>query len=115
MTDPGRVEVDTSELEAGIRQLARGLDDAGPRVGGATAATVASRLRGMVPVRTGRLRATVATSRLVDGAAVHYGGGLPYAGYIDGRTHATDRALSGAPLMFRTAMAAAGAVEVRRL
>lgn len=116
MTDDAfRVEVDTRELEAGIRQLGRGLDAAGPRVASSTASSVASRLRGMVPVRTGRLRNTVTVSRLDAGAAVRYGGGLPYAGYIDGRTGATERATQGAPAAFHTAMTAAAATEVRKL
>ena len=115
MTDQGRVEVDTSDLERGIRQLAVGLDAAGPRAGMTSASSVASRLRANIPSRTGRLRGTVTTSPVPAGAAVHYGGGVPYAGYIDRRTSATERALQGAEPTFSAAMYAAAAAEVRKL
>jgi hypothetical protein len=110
-----RVEVDTRELEAGLAQLMRGVDRGIGPVARGTAQSVAGRLRPMVPVRTGRLRATVTVTATSTEAAVHYGGRLPYAGYIDGRTGATARATEGAPRTFYASMYGLGAMEVRRL
>jgi hypothetical protein len=115
MTGEGRVEVDTSDLERGVRQLAAGLGGTGRTVGTAQASVVAGTLRSLIPRRTGRLVTTVTVQSVTDGAEVHYGGGLPYAAYIDHRTGATDTATAGAEASFAAAMYAAGAVQVNRL
>jgi hypothetical protein len=115
MSSGPRVEVDTRKLDAGLRQLTRGVDRGIGPVAGRNANTVADRLRPLVPVRTGRLRNTVRAERRGDTGLVHYGGTLPYAGYIDGRTDATARALDGAPESFHDDMRALGAREVGRL
>lgn len=110
-----RVEIDTRELVAGMRQLGAGLDRGISPTAGQTANAVADRLRRLVPVRTGALRNSVSTERIPDGAQVHYGGRLPYAGYIDGRTGCTTSALEGADREFYDAMQTLGAREVKRL
>jgi Bacteriophage HK97-gp10, putative tail-component len=110
-----RVEVDTSRLTRGMRQLAAGLDRTGPRVALTQAARTAGQLRSNLPVRTGRLRASVRTTSIPDGATVSYGAGVPYAHYIEGRTHAAEHAVSGADAQFYAAMFTAARNEVRRL
>lgn len=112
---PGRVEVDTRDLDAGCKQLTRGIDRGIGPVAGRNARAVADRLRPLVPVRTGRLRNTVKAEQRGDTGIVHYGGSLPYAGYIDGRTDATAQALERAPESFYDDMRALGAREVGRL
>jgi Bacteriophage HK97-gp10, putative tail-component len=109
------VELDTRELDAGLAQLLRGIDGGLEPAAARSANSVAARLRARVPVRSGRLRATVRAETSGDGATVHYGGGLPYAGYIDGRTGATDDALDGAARTFYGAMHELAAREVHRL
>lgn len=110
-----RVEVDTSALEAGIRDLAVKLAATGPTVGGAQAGAIVANLRQMTPARSGRLRATIYADRSPVGASVHYGGDLPYASYIDGRTHASERATAGAAEKFVAAMYAAAYAIVRAI
>lgn len=109
------VQVDWSDVERGVRQLADGLARAGPTVGYATAVKVADRIRGGVPVLTGRLRGTVHADHVHDGGAVHYGGTLPYARKIERRTHAVAEGTRGAEAAFYAAMEHAGATEVRKL
>jgi hypothetical protein len=115
VSDGTRVEVDTRALEAGLRQLVTGVARGTGPVAGKTANAVAGRVRALVPVRTGRLRNTVTAEQVGPTATVRYGGGLPYAGYIDGRTHATTRGTEGAGATFYAACYALAAVEVHRL
>jgi hypothetical protein len=110
-----RVEVDTRELDAGLRQLVTGVSRGIGPVAGRTAQQVAGRVRALVPVRTGRLRRTVTSEQVGPTATVHYGGGLPYAHYIDGRTGATTRGTEGAGRTFYAGCWALGATEVGRL
>jgi Bacteriophage HK97-gp10, putative tail-component len=109
------VEVDTTALERGARQLAAGLERASARVGSSHAAQVASTVRARVPVRSGRLRSTVVAAPTTNGGTVSYGGGLPYANYIEHRTGAVAGALAGAPQAFGAALTVAAAAEVNRL
>lgn len=109
------VELDTSSLERGMRQLSAGLARAGSRVGMNQARDTAARIRDGVPVLSGRLRSTVSTVPVRDGGAVTYGGALPYADYIEGRTHAVEDGLDGADDGFASAMYRAAAQEVDRL
>ena len=111
----GRVEVDTRDLDAGCKQLTRGIERGMGPVAGRTARQVAQKLRPLVPVRTGRLRNTVMAEQSGNVGTVHYGGRLPYAGYIDGRTGATVQALEGAPDDFYGAMRTLGAEQIGRL
>jgi hypothetical protein len=71
MSSGTRVEVDTRELEAGLSQLVRGVDSGIGPVTNRTAQSVAGRLRPMIPVRTGRLRATVQVTATSRTAEVH--------------------------------------------
>jgi hypothetical protein len=112
---PSSVEVDTTDLERGMRKLAAGLDRAGSRVGMSEASDTARDIRAQVPVLSGRLAATVTAVPVRDGAAVTYGGGLPYAGYIEGRAHAVEDGLDGAERSFHGAMSDAAEREVRTL
>lgn len=109
------VEFDTTDLERGARSLVRGVESRTGPVASRTAQEVASRIRSGVPVRTGRLRATVSVSTERAGSSVHYGGGLPYANYIERRAHAVEDGISGADEQFERAMTALAALEVSRL
>lgn len=109
------VEVDTSQLQRAMAQLAARLDAGGTAAARAQAENTAGRVRQNVPRRTGRLAATVQTTPDGDGWAVTYGGGLPYANYIDHRSHATERGLDGAQLQFHRDMEALARSEVARL
>jgi hypothetical protein len=116
MNNESRVEVDTSDLERGVRQLAAGLERQTAPVATGEATVVAGRIRNKTPTLTGRLRSTIRTSSTLNGAAVHYGGNLPYANYIDKRTDATDAATSpAAAAEFLTAMRTMAANEIRKL
>jgi hypothetical protein len=112
MTDAS-IEVDTSALERGIAQIARGCQAGTVPAAVATASRVAGRLRDSLPVRTGALRATVAVSTEQAGASVSYGGSLPYATYIDRRTGATSSATSTAEAEWYAAALLIAEREVR--
>jgi hypothetical protein len=109
------VEFDTSDLDKGLRQLTRGVDRGIGPAAQRSANAVAKQLRPLIPVRTGRLRRTVTVTKDGDSATVHYGGTLPYARYIDGRTGATEQATQNAPDDFYREMHELGAKEVQRL
>jgi hypothetical protein len=110
-----RVEVDTSGLERALRGFAGDLERAAPAAGMTQAVAVADRLRVRIPVRTGRLRRSVAVVRHPDGGAVSYGAGLPYARYIDRRTGATAAATAGAGRDFHAECENVAAHEARKL
>lgn len=94
------VEVDTSGLDRGVKQLERGLELAGRDAAKEAAGQVAQKLRAATPVRTGRLRSTVDVASVSDGAEVQYGGSLPYARYIAKRSHNVERATQGMDALF---------------
>jgi hypothetical protein len=114
MTGAG-VEIDTTDLVRGMRQLGNGLERQSKTVGMEQARRTASDVKANTPVRTGRLRATITVVAVSDGGAVTYGGGLPYADYIEGRTHAGEDAVDGADTTFHAAMEHAAEREVSRL
>jgi hypothetical protein len=109
------IQVDATAVTRGMRQLAAGLDRVPPRTGLEQATDTASRIRGQVPVRSGRLAHTVQAVRVPNGGAVTYGGGLPYAHYIEGRSHAVADGIAGAPEQFHGRMEHAAAREVNAL
>lgn len=85
----GSVEVDTSRLARFVSRLAGTLATEGPTAARRRADLTAGRVRSGVPVRTGRLAATVETSPYrTTGAAVHYGGRLGYGRKIENKYHA---------------------------
>lgn len=86
MADRGRVEIDTAELERYAARLADNLTAHGPDLARRHAERVAQQIRGNVPRRSGRLAASVKVNNERDGSAVEYGGGVPYATYIEHRT-----------------------------
>jgi hypothetical protein len=109
--DSVSVEYDTSDLDRALRALASGLDRAVTRAETDQATRTAGEIRAETPRRTGRLAATIRGGA----GQVFYGGGLPYAGYIEGRTHAVAHATRGAPDAFYRACAQAAVNEVRRI
>lgn len=110
-----RVELDTRKLEAGVKQMMKGIErNLGPAAE-KVAGEVADRLRSIVPVDTGALRSSVRSARIKGGAAVHYGGSLSYADIIAARTGCTEEALEGSDEMFHEAQHDVAAREVRRL
>lgn len=95
------VELDTAALERAGRSLAAGIERNALDAAADSAEHTAGKLRGILPVRSGRLKGSVKVLRGSKDAAVSYGSGVPYAGYIDRRTDATDRAVEGADDDFR--------------
>jgi len=115
MSDGVRVEADTSRLEADTQRMAAGVKRAVNPAAADTAQTIVNRPIKLIPIRTGALRDTVATSPLPDGAAVHYGGTLSYADAIAKRTGCLETATTGADKLFRDAMQRVAAQEVRKV
>lgn len=110
-----RVDVDTSQLTRGTKQLEAGIKRNNERVAMEAARTVANELRAIVPVLTGALLGTVQEERITDGAQVHYGGDLPYAGVIDRRDSLVSTATSGAEDLYRRLATDMAQEEVRRV
>jgi Bacteriophage HK97-gp10, putative tail-component len=111
----GSVEVDTRQLEKAGRQLAKGLEEGGQAGARSQAERTATAVRNGVPRRTGRLAATVAVVTESGGYGVTYGGGLPYAGYIEKRSNAVADGIEGADTEFAAAMNELAQREARRL
>jgi hypothetical protein len=109
------VTCNTTDVTRGCRQLASELPKAGDRTGILQAQLTANRIRAGVPVRSGRLRSTVHAVPAPHGGAVTYGGNLPYARYIERRTHAVENGTASGAVEFRAAMTVAAAREVNRL
>lgn len=109
------VDIDYSDVTRGMAQLSAALPHDAAKVGLAYANVTAGRIRSRVPHRSGRLAGTVRAVAEPAGAAVTYGGGLPYAGYIEGRSHAVAGGLAGAQTGYYTAMFTAAKTEVGRL
>lgn len=110
-----RVEVDTTELDAAFSSLSRGLTVGGRELTTKAATKTASEIRGKVPVRSGRLAATVGTRPDGLGTAVTYGGGLPYARYIEKRTNAVGSSVEGARAEYTREAFSLAAREARKL
>lgn len=110
-----RVHVDVSDLVRALARLSDGLERAGPRTGMDAARESAQAIRRDVPVRSGRLRSTVDAVPIPDGGAVTYGGTLPYARYIERRSHAVAHELARSPDAFADAMTSAAEREVARI
>ena len=111
----GRVEVDTDALVADVRRLAAGLARVASEEPADAAERTAGRLREILPRRTGRLASSVSVVRDERGAGVTYGSGVPYARYIDRRTDATSRALSGQDALYVAGCKSGADREARRL
>jgi hypothetical protein len=92
--------VDTSNLTRFMRELSSGLRARGDDVARRQADTTASKIKGRVPVRTGRLSNTVAVVPVTNGFGVTYGGDLPYARYIERRSNAVADGVSGSEVTF---------------
>jgi hypothetical protein len=110
-----RVELDTRKLDADARRLNDRLRDGAREGARAQAERTARQIAGRVPRRTGHLASTVATVADGDGYAVTYGEGVPYAAYIEKRSHAVESGVESADTQFADAMAELAAREVRRL
>ena len=107
--------VDTSGLDRALAGFVDELEREAPRVGMAEATATANAIRAGVPRRSGRLAGTVGAEHTPGGGAVTYGGGLPYAAYIERRAHAVARALAGAPGRFRSSCARVAADAAARV
>lgn len=108
------VTYDDTDLQRALRQLAAGI--AGTReVGMTEASRTAAQIRSAVPKRTGRLASTVHPTRVDGGGAVSYGGQLPYAAYIEKRSHAVANAVGPAGPRYERAMRDAAEHEVSRI
>ena len=109
------VEIDWAPVTRAVAGMAAGIESGSARVAAQVAADTATAIRDRVPVRTGRLAATVGTVPTPDGAAVTYGGGLPYARYIEHRTGAVADGAAGAAERFDRAQTDMARTEVRKL
>lgn len=98
------VSVDTSGLRRKLARLAAGLGPAGDLAARRQAEQTAKAIADRTPVRTGALRSTVGVTSDGRGFGVTYGGGLPYANYIDHRTDAVEDGVDGAHESFKRAV-----------
>lgn len=127
MTD-ATVELDTRELEAGIRQLAGGIGRRISPVALAQATETARRIRSPMPRRSGYAASSVTVRRGRAGGAIadaSVTAGAPYFGWLNwggtrGRPYVsagryTGPALAGAGATFHAACSAAAAQEIRHL
>jgi Bacteriophage HK97-gp10, putative tail-component len=74
----GRVTLDMTDFEAAVRHLGS-IEPLLDREGRRAATEVAAATRAVVPVRSGQLRASIG----VTGNKVNFGGGVPYASWIE--------------------------------
>ena len=109
------VDVDWAPVTKAVAQLTDGVESGSRRAALEQATATAGEIRSAVPVLTGRLAASVGVIPEGDGAAVTYGGGLPYARKIERRTHAVADAVADAPARFAAAETAMAEREVSRL
>lgn len=110
-----RVDLDWSEVHAGCRHLVDGIESGSLRAARDVATETADAIRSRVPVLTGALAATVEVVDDSQGAAVAYGGDLPYAGYIERRSGAVAQGVAGAAERFTRAEVEMAEQEVRKL
>lgn len=124
---PGKVELDTAELEAGVRQLAAGLERSSAATTLAAATDAADRIRAAMPKITGAAASSVTVERgrpgpvtdaAVSASSVYFGwlnwGGTRGRAYVaEGRY--TGPAVAGAAKRFQAACMAAAAGEIHRL
>lgn len=109
------VEVDWAPLDRAMRQLSDGIDEGARREARDAANAAAAAIRPRVPVLTGALQSTVEVNDLPDGGEVSYGGGLPYAAYIERRSHAVEEGVAVASDQYERAALEMARREVRKL
>ena len=109
------VTVDASHLVADTKQLTAGLESGSDAVSHQQAFRTSGKIGAATPYRTGRLYNTVTVVQVHGGWGVTYGGGLPYAGYIENRKHPVRRGARGSRTEFRRALEALAEREVRRV
>jgi len=114
MPSAGHVEVDTAAFDQSMRRFLANVDRSSTDTAQETCSTIADNIRNHTPVLTGRLVGSVDVVRDKDGAAVTYGGGVPYAGKIERRTHAVANAVNSAAPTFTKAMQSMTDKEARR-
>lgn len=110
-----QVEVDTRDVSRMVDRLGTGIDRLVPRTAMTVASSTSRTIRADTPRRSGRLAATIGPVSVPDGAAVTYGGSLPYAHYIEGRTHAVANGVREADSRFVAACQTATQREVNGL
>ena len=110
-----QITVDTSRATRDLRQLGAGVAAGALRVAMDEAETTAAGIDSACPVRTGRLAATIGTTREQYGAGVTYGGGVPYAGYIERRSHPVRKGCRGARGRFYRRLSDVADTEARRI
>lgn len=114
MTGAG-IEVDWSDVQRGVAHLVDGLDEGAKRTAREAAVRTAAAVRPRVPMLTGRLRSTVEVVDVPDGAGVTYGGGLPYATYIEHRSGAVEDGVAATSDDYGRAAVEMARREVRKL
>jgi Bacteriophage HK97-gp10, putative tail-component len=110
-----RVTFDTDQLDRDMRRLTDGIRAGAQSAARRQANETAGRISSRVPRRTGRLAGTVGVEGDGDAYAVTYGGGLPYADYIEGRSGAVADGIEGSDTTFEAAMRSLADRETRAL
>ncbi len=110
-----KVTVDTTHLQRDMAQLQAGLERGGDRVAQAQAFRTMGRVAAATPYRTGALFSTVSYTQVQGGWGVTYGGGLPYAGYIEKHRHPVRKGARGSRTEFRKALEELARTETRRV
>jgi Bacteriophage HK97-gp10, putative tail-component len=103
-TQRATVAVDTSQFTRDMRTLTTGLKEGSDTVAHQQAGRTADKTRANTPVRTGTLQSTVGVTPSMGGWGVTYGGGLPYAGYIERKRHPVRKGARGARTEFTRAL-----------
>lgn len=109
------VVIDTSHLTRDTRQLTAGLTAGGLTASYNQAVQTAGKLSGLVPVRTGALRSTVAAVAVTGGYGVTYGSGQVYHYVQNARLKIVKRGTRGSRAAFYRALQAVAEREVGRV
>jgi hypothetical protein len=115
MARAGKVVIEPSHLVGDTRRLAADLKQGGDQVSHNQAFRTGGKIGAATPYRTGALFNTVAVRQVAGGWGVTYGGGLPYAGYIERLRHPVRKGCRGSRTEFRRALEQLAAQAVRRV
>jgi len=110
-----RVDVDWSQVQAGMAKLADGVARGSRDAAADQASRTADALRAATPVLSGALASTIGVTVETDGASVTYGGGLPYASYIANKSGNVETATADADTQWHEAATTVAEKEVRAL
>ena len=110
-----KVSVDTRQLLRDTKDLARGLEGGSDHVSHEQAFRTGGKIGAKTPYRTGALYRTVDVVAVHGGWGVTYGGGLPYAGYVENLKHPVRSGMRGCRTEFKRALEALARQEVKHV